>query len=126
MKKSNYLKTDNDKTVDYNNDANLDDLETIDYNSDTNLDELETIGYNSDVEIELTTAPEISTAQQQVAKNIAKKYKNLKRKRQPIIYVKINKKNKEGGVVFIKKVPVHPRDRLPGSLKRKTTRRRKS
>ena len=29
MKKSNCLQTDNDKTVDYNNDANLDDLETI-------------------------------------------------------------------------------------------------
>ena len=68
MKKSNYLQTEDDKTVDYNNDANLDDLETIDYNNDTNLDELETIGYDSNTEIELTTAPKISTAQQQVAK----------------------------------------------------------
>ena len=47
MKKSNYLQPDNDKRVDYNNDASLDDLETIDY--------------NSDIEIELTTAPKIST-----------------------------------------------------------------
>ena len=61
MKKSNYLQPDNDKRVDYNNDASLDDLETIDYNNDTNLDDLETIGYNSDIEIELTTAPKIST-----------------------------------------------------------------
>ena len=68
MRKSNYLQTNNDKTINYNNDANLDDLETIDYNNVTNLDELETIGYNSDVEIELTTAPKISTSQQQVAK----------------------------------------------------------
>ena len=66
MKKSNYFQTDDDKTVDYNN--------------DTNLGELETIGYNSLVEIELTTVPKISTAQQQVAKKIVKKYKNLKRK----------------------------------------------
>ena len=64
MKKWNYLQTNNDKTVDYNNEANLDDLETIDYNNDTNLDKLETIGYNSDAEIELTTATKISTAQQ--------------------------------------------------------------
>ena len=47
MKKSNYLQPDNDKRADYNNDASLDDLETIDY--------------NSDIEIELTTAPKIST-----------------------------------------------------------------
>ena len=80
MKKSNYFQTDDDKTVDYNNDTNLGDLETIDYNNDTNLGELETIGYNSLVEIELTTVPKISTAQQQVAKKIVKKYKNLKRK----------------------------------------------
>ena len=61
MKKSNYLQPDNDKRVGYNIDASLDDLETIDYNNNTNLDDLETIGYNSDAEIELTTAPKIST-----------------------------------------------------------------
>ena len=119
MKKSNYLQTEDDKTVDYNNDANLDDLETIDYNNDTNLDELETIGYNSDADIELTTAPEISTAQQQIAKKIVKKYKNLKRKGQPIIYAKTNKKRKKGDVVFIKKVPIYPRDRLARAIKKR-------
>ena len=105
MKKSNYLQTDNDKTVDCNN--------------DTNLDELETIGYNSKEEIELTATPKTSAAQQQVAKKIVKKHKSLKRKGQPIIYAKANKKNKEGDVVFIKKVPVHLRDRLARAIKKK-------
>ena len=69
------------------------------------------MGYSSNAEVELTTAPKISTAQQQVAKKIVKKYRNLKRKGQPIIYAKTNKKNKEGDIVFIKKVPIHLREK---------------
>ena len=71
------------------------------------------------VEIELTTTPKISAAQQQVAKKIVKKHKSLKTKGQPIIYAKTNKKNKEDDVVFIKKVPVHLRDRLARAIKKK-------
>ena len=126
MKKSNYLQTDDEKTVDYNNDANLENLETIDYNNDTNLDELETTCYNSDTEIKLTTAPKISTAQQQVAEKIVKKYKNLTRKEQPIIYAKTNKKNKEGDFVFIKKYLFIQGIDLPGLLKRKNKRKKLS
>ena len=95
MKKTNYLQTDDDKIVDYNN--------------DTELDELSTVGYNSKADV--TTTPKISTVQQQ-AKKIIKKYKNLKRKRQPIVYTKNNKKSKDGDVIFIKKVTLHPRERL--------------
>ena len=73
MKKANYLQTDDNKTVDYNNDTKLDDLSTV--------------GYKGDADV--TTTPKISTAQQQ-AKKIIKKYKNLKRKGQPIIYTKNN------------------------------------
>ena len=49
MKKANYLQTDDDKIVDYNN--------------DTELDELSTVGYNSKADV--TTTPKISTVQQQ-------------------------------------------------------------
>ena len=35
------------------------------------------------------------------------------------MYAKTNKKSKEGDVVFIKKVPVHPRDRLARTIKKK-------
>ena len=37
MKKSNYLQTDDNKTVDYNNGTKLDDLSTVGYNSDENV-----------------------------------------------------------------------------------------
>ena len=47
MKNSKYLQTDDNKTVDYNNDTKLVDLETVDYNNYINLDDLEAIGYNS-------------------------------------------------------------------------------
>ena len=47
MKNSKCLQTDDDKTVDYNNNTKLDELETVDYNNDINLDDLEAIGYNS-------------------------------------------------------------------------------
>ena len=72
MKKAIYLQTDDNKTVDYNN--------------DTELNELSTVGYNSDANV--ATTPKVSTVQQQV-KKIIKKYKHLKRKWQPIIYTKI-------------------------------------
>ena len=72
IKKAKYLQTDDDKTADYNNDTELDDLSTVGCNSDTDV----------------RTTPKISTVQQQAKK--IKKYKNLKRKGQPIIYTKNN------------------------------------
>ena len=87
LKKDNYLQTDDDKTVDYNN--------------DTELSGLSTVGYNSDADV--TTTLKISTVQQQ-AKKIIKKYKNLKGKGQLIIYTKNNKKSNYGDVVFIKNI----------------------
>ena len=87
-----YLQIDDDKTVDYNKDTNLDDLETVDYNNDIYLDDLETIGYKSDAEVEPSLAPKTSVVKHQAAKKIIKKYKNLKRKGQPITYAKTNKK----------------------------------
>ena len=49
MKKANYLQTDEDKTVDYNNDTKLDDLSTLGYNSDAdiNITKLMTIKPNT-------------------------------------------------------------------------------
>ena len=38
MKKANFLQTDDDKIVDYNNDTELDDLSTVGYNSDADVD----------------------------------------------------------------------------------------
>ena len=38
MKKANYLQTDDDKTVDYNNDTKLDDLSTVGYNGNVDID----------------------------------------------------------------------------------------
>ena len=65
MKKANYLQTNDDKTVDYNNDTKLDDLSTV--------------GYNSNTELTL---------------KVIKKYERVKRKGQPITYIKNNKKAK--------------------------------
>ena len=41
VKKAGYLKTDDSKTADYNNNVSLDDVQTVDYNNDTQLDELD-------------------------------------------------------------------------------------
>ena len=38
MKKANYLQTNDDKTVDYNNDTKLDDLSTVGYNGNVDID----------------------------------------------------------------------------------------
>ena len=43
IKNSKYLQTDDDKTVDYNNDTKLVGSETVDYNNDINLDDSEAI-----------------------------------------------------------------------------------
>ena len=78
-------------------------LKTVSYNNDTQLDEL-------DSESEQIVPKYIST--QKTAKNIIKKYGNLKRKGQLVNCSKLNKKSKNNGIVFIKQVPVHPIDRL--------------
>ena len=65
LKKAKHLQTNDDKTVNYDSDASIDDLSTI--------------GYNSDTENMLTILV-VSIAQHQVKKIIKKKYKNLKRK----------------------------------------------
>ena len=52
-----------------------------------------------------------TSATQKAAKKIVQKYKNLKRKAQLVNYKKL-KKSKDDDIVFIKQVPVYPRDRL--------------
>ena len=103
LKEVGYLETDDLETVDYNNDVSLDDVQTVDYNNDTQLDEL-------DSEPEQIVPKNISI--QKTAKEIIKKYRNIKRKGQLVNYSKLNKKRKDNDIVFIKQVPVHPKDRL--------------
>ena len=81
MKKDNYLQTDDDKTVDYNNDTKLDDLSTAGYNSDADVN----------ITKPITIKPKTCITQQQ-AKRIIKKYKSLKRKGHPITCIKNNSK----------------------------------
>ena len=75
----------------------------MDLNNDTQPNEL-------DNEIEKIDLKNNST--QKTAKKIIKTYRNLKRKGQLVNYSKLNKKSKDDKIVFIKQVPVHPRDRL--------------
>ena len=103
VKKAGYLKTDDSKMADYNNNVSLDDVQTVDYNNDTQLDEL-------DSEPEQIVPKNISI--QKTAKKIIKKFRNLKRKGQLVNYSKLNKKSKDDDIVFIKQVPEHPRNRL--------------
>ena len=106
----------------------IDEHETIDYNNDTNVTDL-----NDANRIDLKK----TYLAQLVAKNIIRKYKNLKRKGAPVripakkckeedvIFIRqkmfhsrdrlkrltnLRKKNEE--VKFLRKVPLHPRDRL--------------
>ena len=79
MKKANYLQTDDDKTVDYNNHTKLDDLSTVGYNSDADVN----------VTKPITIKPKTNIIQQQ-AKKIIQKYKSLKRKGHPITCIKNN------------------------------------
>ena len=91
-------------TIDYNNDVSLDDVATVDYHNDTQPNDL-----NNEIDkINLKK----TSATQKAAKKIIKKYKNLKRKGQLVNYSKLSKNSKEDGIVFVKQVPVHPRDRL--------------
>ena len=82
MRIANYLQTNDNKTVDYNNDTKLDDLSTVEYNSNADVDKTKP----------MTIKPKTSVTQQQAKK--IKKYKSLKRKGQPITYIKNNKKAK--------------------------------
>ena len=103
LKKAGYLETNDLETIDYNNDVSLHDVQTVVYNNDTQLDELHS-------EPEQIVPKNISTLK--TAKKITKKYRNLKRKGQLVNYSKLNKKSKDDDIVFIKQVPVHPRDRF--------------
>ena len=99
-----FLETDNLMTIDYNNDVSLDDVATVDYHNDTQPNDL-----NNEIDkINLKK----TSATKKAAKKIIKKYKNLKRKGQLVNYSKLSKNSKEDGIVFVKQVPVHPRDRL--------------
>ena len=98
-----FLETDDLMTIDYNNDVSLDDAATVDYHNDTQPNDL-----NNEIDkINLKK----TSATQKAAKKIIKKYKNLKRKGQLVNYSKLSKNSKEDGIVFVKQVPVHPRDR---------------
>ena len=111
LRNASYLKTDDQQTVDYNDDVHIDEHETIDYNNDTNVTDL-----NDTNRIDLKK----TLVAQLVAKKIIRKYKNLKRKGAP---VKIPaKKGKEEDVTFIRQKMLHSRDRL----KRLTNLRKKN
>ena len=112
LKKMRYIQTDDTQTVIYNDDVNIDDLTTVGYNSDAEIENL------SDAE---TVKMAANSVAQQQAKRIIKKYKNLKRKAtkkidQPI---KKRKNEKADDVVFVKQVPMHPRDKLARARKKK-------
>ena len=92
--------------VDYNNDVSLDDVATVDHNMDTQPNQLD----NGIEKIDLKNTSK-NTVSQKTAKIIVKRYRNLKRKIQLVNYSKL-KKSKYDDIVFIKQVPVHPRDRL--------------
>ena len=70
--------------------------ETVDYNDDTNIND---VSSNKGAQI--------------VAKKIVKKYRNLARKKP----CQRSPKETEDDVVFLKQVPVHPRDRLARKTK---------
>ena len=103
LKKAGFLGTDNLQTTNNNNDVTLDDLETIDFNIDTQMTDLINI---DKIDLKKTSA------RQQVAKKIIKKYGNLKRKGEPINYSGLNKKSKsrKNEILFIKQIPMHPRN----------------
>ena len=92
------------QTIDYNNDVNLDDLETIDFNNDIQMTDLTDI-HKTDLKN--------TSATQQAAQKI-KKHRDLKRKGETVNYSGLNKKSKSrnNNVMFIKQIPMHPRDRL--------------
>ena len=95
---------DDDVYIIYNNDVSLDVLKTIDFNNNTQMTDLSDI---DKIDLKKTCAT------QQAAKNI-KKYRNLKRKGEPIKYSEPNKKSKSrnNDITFIKQIPVHPQERL--------------
>ena len=78
----------------------------MDFNSDRRSNELD----NEIEKIDLKNTSK-NTSTQKAAKKIVKKYRNSKRKAQLVKYSKL-KKCKDDDVVFIKQVPVHPRDRF--------------
>ena len=72
LRKAGFLGADDLETIDYNNDANindLDDVETVNYNNGTNVSKLDNVNLNK------TSGTQIA------AKNIVKKYRNLARKK---------------------------------------------
>ena len=84
----------------------LNDVATVNYNMGTQPNKL-------DNDIEKTDLKNTSknTLSQKTVKKIVKKYRNLKRKPQLANYSKL-KKSKDDDIVFIRQVPVHPRDRI--------------
>ena len=101
LKKAGYLDIDDAETVNYSNDTNIDDAETIDYNNDNKPS-------NLDKDIQKVALKKKSASI--LAKKILTKYKNLKRKTTLRNYEHLNKDNDD--VVFIKQVPVHPKNRM--------------
>ena len=55
-----------------------------------------------------------TSATQQAAKKIIKKYRNLKRKGEPTNYSRLNKKSqsRNNEIMFIKQISIHPKDWL--------------
>ena len=117
FKGNNYLQTDDVETVNYNSDIEPDDLSTVNYNSDVKINDVfdaETINYN---------IPNKNSIAQRASKTNNKKYRNLKRKCPHLKtskYLKnIRKNDMEDNVIFIKQVPVHPRDQLARATQKK-------
>ena len=72
------------------------DAATVDYNNDTNINNLHDVAPNKNRNTQIT------------AKKIVKKYRNLARKKP----CQIPPKKTDDDAVFLKQVPVYPRDRL--------------
>ena len=101
LKKAGYLDVYDAETVDYSNDTNLDDVATVDYSNDSKLSDIDEDIQKVDLKKKSATI---------VAKEILMKYKNLKRKTALKNYKHLNKDNNDD-VIFIKQVPVHPKNR---------------
>ena len=99
LRKAGCIETDDQQTIDYNNDIETDDPETINYKNAANMTGLN----NTD-----KTDFKKTSGAQLAAKKINIKYKKLRRKGAP---VKIPaKKGTEEDVIFIRQDSLHPRN----------------
>ena len=117
MKKAGYLDTSDQQTIDYNNGVDITDIEIVDYNNDTQINDLDdniTVDLDDNIkvtdDIDQTNSKKKHQKHKLPRKKIIGKYKktnNSKLKN----HAKLNKTDKDG-VIFIKQVPVHQKNRF--------------